>query len=102
MAQKIVMKPLQTATTIAPMPQAIAEVLKDATLNAVDLAVDEGQLIDAVFSCFFVWLAHLVAFSESNHCLLPQFCRQIPTLQLFLIENTPSPTPTADSLTWQH
>lgn len=43
LARKIVLKPIQTATTIAPMPQAIAEVLKDATLNAVDMAVDDGE-----------------------------------------------------------
>jgi len=42
LAKMIVLKPIRTATTIAPMPQAIAEVLKDATLNAVDMAVDEG------------------------------------------------------------
>ena len=43
LARQIVLKPLQTATSIAPMPKAIAAVLKDATLNAVDLAVDEGS-----------------------------------------------------------
>ena len=47
LAKNVVWKPIQTATTIAPMPQAIATVLKDATLNAVDMAVDEGELVTA-------------------------------------------------------
>lgn len=38
LAQKLVVKPLSYA---APMPQAVAAVLKDATLKAVDLAVEE-------------------------------------------------------------
>jgi hypothetical protein len=43
LAVSMVRKPIQTATTLAPMPQAIATVLKDATMNAVDMAVDEGE-----------------------------------------------------------
>ena len=43
LAVSMVRKPIQTATTMAPMPQAIATVLKDATMNAVDMAVDEGE-----------------------------------------------------------
>jgi len=42
LARRIILSPIQTASSIAPMPKAIAAVLKDATLNAVDLAVEEG------------------------------------------------------------
>ena len=43
LARRMVQVPIHVASSISPMPQAIAEVLKDATLNAVDLAVDEGM-----------------------------------------------------------
>ena len=61
-AKNVVWKPILTATTIAPMPQAIATVLKEATLGAVDMAVDEGELLKAsaqqsLASIFVGWLA---------------------------------------------
>ena len=43
LARMIVLAPIKTASSISPMPQAVASVLKDATLNAVDLAVEEGE-----------------------------------------------------------
>jgi hypothetical protein len=42
LARRMVSVPIHVASTITPMPQAVAAVLKDATLNAVDLAVEEG------------------------------------------------------------
>lgn len=44
LARRIVLVPIKTASSITPMPQAVASVLKDATLNAVDMAVEEGSL----------------------------------------------------------
>jgi hypothetical protein len=43
LARRIVQAPINAASSITPMPQAVASVLKDATLNAVDLAVEEGK-----------------------------------------------------------
>ena len=43
LARKMVQVPIHVASSITPMPQAVAAVLKDATLNAVDLAVEEGM-----------------------------------------------------------
>jgi hypothetical protein len=45
LARKMVAVPINVASSITPMPQAVASVLKDATLNAVDLAVEEGMLL---------------------------------------------------------
>jgi hypothetical protein len=42
LARKMVQVPIHVASTITPMPQAIAAVLKDTTFNAVDMAVEEG------------------------------------------------------------
>ena len=42
LAKRIVLAPIRTASNISPMPKAVAAVLKDATLNTLDLAVDEG------------------------------------------------------------
>jgi hypothetical protein len=46
LARKMVQVPIHVASSITPMPQAVAAVLKDATLNAVDLAVEEGRNYD--------------------------------------------------------
>lgn len=43
LARRIVLAPIHAASSITPMPQAVASVLKDATLNAVDMAVEEGK-----------------------------------------------------------
>ena len=43
LARKMVQVPIHVASSITPMPQAVAAVLKDATLNAADLAVEEGM-----------------------------------------------------------
>jgi hypothetical protein len=40
LARKMVMQPIRTAANVTPMPQAVASVLKDATLNALDMAVE--------------------------------------------------------------
>ena len=47
LARKMVQVPIHVASSITPMPQAVAAVLKDATLNAVDLAVEEGKFCAA-------------------------------------------------------
>jgi hypothetical protein len=43
LARKMVTVPINVASSISPMPQAVASVLKDATLGAVDMAVEEGK-----------------------------------------------------------
>ena len=48
LARKMVTVPINVATSITPMPQAVASVLKDATLGAVDLAVEEGESSGAI------------------------------------------------------
>jgi hypothetical protein len=45
LARKMVQVPIHVASSITPMPQAVAAVLKDATFNAVDLAVEEGMYV---------------------------------------------------------
>jgi hypothetical protein len=50
LARKMVSVPIHVASTITPMPHAVAAVLKDATLNAVDLAVEEGTFYDVFTS----------------------------------------------------
>lgn len=48
LARRIVIAPIRRTTAFSissrPMPQAVAAVLKDATLKTLDLAVDEGML----------------------------------------------------------
>jgi hypothetical protein len=43
LARKMVTVPINVASSITPMPQAVASVLKDATFGAVDMAVEEGK-----------------------------------------------------------
>lgn len=75
LAKGIVLSPIRTASTIAPMPQAVASVLKDATLNALDLAVDEGA-----FSALFAYHDDFqCSVLKSNFSDLPTvaFCSQL-------------------------
>jgi hypothetical protein len=51
LARKMVQVPIHVASSITPMPQAVAAVLKDATLNAVDLAVEEGMYSSSFRMC---------------------------------------------------
>ena len=51
LARKMVQVPIHVASSITPMPQAVAAVLKDATLNAVDLAVEEGMYSYLLRTC---------------------------------------------------
>lgn len=51
LARKMVQVPIHVASSITPMPQAVAAVLKDATLNAVDLAVEEGMYSGSFRRC---------------------------------------------------
>jgi hypothetical protein len=69
LARKMVQVPIHVASSITPMPQAVAAVLKDATLNAVDLAVEEGMK-SAMFCPS--------ALPSSSHCFVanPVFLQQ--------------------------
>ena len=49
-----------------PTPRAVGLVLKDATLSALDLAVDEGMLAHDLVAC---WILLILLYAPCSHCV---------------------------------